>query len=859
MRLGFAALHQLLLPFLDEFDALPPLQARALRSAFGLGDEAAPDLFLVGLATLTLLAAAAAPRGLLVVVDDAQWLDQETADVLGFVGRRLYADRIVLLVALRDPSQFDRSFEGLPHLRLEPLPEAAARELLDASVNATMADDVRAQILLAAAGNPLALLELGHDLSAQQLAGVELLPEPLPVSHHLEARFLRSMLALPADSQRLLLAVAAEPTGDIPLILRAGRDLGFDERAFDAATEAALLTVGATIGFRHPVIRSAVYQGASEPERRRTHAALATATNVDRDPDRRAWHRAVATAVPDEEVAEELEAAGARAQSHGRHAAASALFERAAELTPERDRRALRLLVSAFAALTAGNSAHAHHTVSRAIDDLDDPILLAQARRLQAGAQFLDSLPEASVGQGSPRRHEEIMKIMLDTVDSVAPVDIHLARETILDAIPMAVYFSGLTTTTVQTASRVALSLPLPAGAVPTSTDLVLDALATLFVHGSGPAVAGLRRCLDALQADPGLPDLPRTMALGCWVAFALGDDEAVRNMAHELVMTSRERGVLQFLPESLNYLGQCELRAGSLAAADAYFAEQREIDALSRRNVVAEVSQLTVAAWRGREDGVRSAATHLVPQVTELSIGLLFNWIEYAFIVLELGLGNYKAAARRKPGELGDDVSLGPFKAADEIEAHSRGGSADVAAARLKWLSDRALANESPLELGLLARCRALLADNDAAEHHHSESIGHLSASGATLHLARTQLLYGEWLRRQKRRRDAREQLEAALGTFEAAGADAFARRARLELLATGITARKRVDETRSDLTSQEEQIARLAATGATNPEIATRLFISPSTVDYHLRKVYRKLGIASRRELARTAYGSD
>ena len=393
--------------------------------------------------------------------------------------------------------------------------------------------------------------------------------------------------------------------------------------------------------------------------------------------------------------------------------------------------------------------------------------------------------------------------------------------------------------------------MPLPDDVEPTTTDLVLDALATVFVFGIGPAVDLLRRSLDALLTDPEVPDLPRTMALGCWVAFALGDDAAAQALADQLIAVSRDRGAYQILPEALDYLGQHHLRMGSLAAAEACFAEERDIEALSGRNLQGEVVQLLVGAWRGREDEVRAVAAGFSDRIITLGMGLALAWIQYALLILDLGNGDFEAAAARRPGELDNDVALGLFKAADEIEAHSRGGDRDVAAARLLWLSERTSATRTRLQMGLVTRARALLADDDHAEGEYQESMDHFTASGAELHLARTQLVYGEWLRRQKRRRDARTVLDAALATFELSGVAGFANRARAELLASGGAARARPDQATADLTPQEAQIARLAAEGATNPEIAGRLFISAKTVEYHLQKVYRKLEIGSRREL--------
>jgi DNA-binding CsgD family transcriptional regulator len=851
MEFGFAALHQVLSGFADGIDALPEPQARALRTAFGLGDGSAPDRFLVGLAALTLLSNAATRRGLVIVIDDAQWLDWESATVLGFVARRLYAERIGLLVAVRDPSELDLAFDGLPSVTVGALSEHASLELLASRVEGPIANDVRERVLADAGGNPLALLELSQELSRDQLAGAALLPEPLAVGQQLEARFLRRVRVLPFETQRLLLVVAAEPTGDPTLVWPAARQLGVGDVAIVPAEAENLVNLGPPIRFRHPLIRSAVYHGATDADRRRAHAALAAAIDVDRDPDRRAWHRAAATGLPDEDVAGELERAARRAQNHGSYGASAALLARAAQLTPEPSRRAVRFLGAAAADLTAGSSVRAHANLALALPDLHDAALVAQARRLEAFL-FMDASPDTRDRGGGLGRREEIVSILLNVALAVGPLDMRVARETILDAFPVAIYFGKLASTSVGDVARAAKSLKLPSDLAPTSVDLVLDALAELFAEGFGSAVPLLRRGLAAVRADPDARDFSRRMRFGCWAALALSDDDAVRTLAGESAAVSRDRGAFQVLPEALNYLGQSELRVGSLTAADVYFAESNDIHAFIRRSGLAGANELIVSAWRGREADVRATAPILAQEARDLGLGLVVAMTESAVVLLELSLGNYHAASTGTPGELGEDLALGAFRAADVIEAHARGGDRDVALATLEWLTARALANESPIDLGLLARSRALLGADSEAEAHFQEAVVQLGASGGTLHLARARLLYGEWLRRQSRRRDARAQLTAALDVFESMGAKGFAERTRIELLATGATARKRVGETRDDLTPQEEQIARLAAGGATNPEIAARLFISASTVEYHLRKVYRKLDIKSRRDLS-------
>jgi DNA-binding CsgD family transcriptional regulator len=851
MELGFAGLHQLLHRFIDEIDTLPEPQARALRAAFGLGEDSAPDRFLVGLAALTLLSRAAARSGLLMTIDDAQWLDSESATALGFVARRLYADGIAMLVAVREPPPLRFAFDGLPTVTLSVLRDDTALELLAASVTPAIAPQVRTRILAEAGGNPLALIELGRGLSPEAAAGTEILLQPLAVGERLEAQFVDQVRALPTETQRLLLVAAADPTGDPALVWHVAHRLDLDESAMGHAEAQNLVRLGAQIRFRHSLIRSAIYQSASDTDRRQAHAALASAAEARADPDLQAWHRAAAAHAPDEDVAREVEEAANRVLGRGSCSAAAALFARAAQLTADSTRQAIRFLRAAATDLTAGRPARAHAHLMLAMPALDDAALVAQARRLDAAALFMSAVFDYGDESPASDHTAETTAIMLDAAAALHAFDARAARDALFDALMMAVYFGRSATTGTRDVSRAVRSLPLAADSPPTSIDQVLDALAELYLHGYDSAAPLLRQALSAIRADPGVRDLQREMASGCHVAFALSDDDSVETLAGEWVALLRDRGALGLLPEGLYYLGLRELRVGSLAGADVYFSEDAETEALVSRKGTGRFGRLIVAAWRGDEAEVRAAAASMAQEAEAFGRGWNLTQIEYAMGVLELGLGNYQAACELTVDDAFEEFALGAFRAADVVEAHSRGGDRALAQGPLESLAQRAPATGSAIDRGLLARSRALLAVDDEAESHFHEAIAHFESSGGPLHLARTQLLYGEWLRRQKRRRDARDQLAVALAIFESMGAGGFAQRARVELLATGANARRRVDETRDDLTPQELQIARLAAGGATNPEIATQLFISASTVDYHLRKVYRKLDIRSRREL--------
>ena len=846
MSLRFAALHQLLRPLLDDLVSLPPPQAEALRAAFGMGEGVAADHFFVGLATLTLLATAATRRGLVLVVDDAQWLDQDSEGVLAFVARRLYADRIALFVALRDPPERELAIETLPTLQLRGLEEPASLDLMATVLDAGVDDDdVRLRVLADAQGNPLAILELTRELTYHAPPGTALLPQPLPLDRRLEARFLRQVRELSEATQRLLLTAAAEPTGDGSLLWRAGDALDFDEDAAKEAEVADLISFGSPIRFRHPLIREAIYHGASDSDRRRTHSALADATEVTKDPDRHAWHRAAATLAPDEDVAAELELAAARAQQQGGYASTAALLARAAELTPDAARRGLRLLQSAASDLTAGQLGRAQATLGLSMPMLHDPWVAAQARRLEAAIQF-------RLGSGA-----DAPSIMLQAATELHTLDPRLARETALEALQLSVLFGKYASTRARDVARVARTMPLPDGEVPTSADLLLDGLAAYFDAGPVEAAPALRRAVQALRDDAAARENPRHLSFGMWAAFASGDNDALRSIGNEYVALARA-GALDHLPEALHYIGMLELRAGSLARADACFTEEGDIQQMHAVYDSGNLGRMMVHAWRGNEAAARASGSELAAMAEERRLGWTAARVQAALATLELGLGNYQAAASPSADGWRDDIAIDVIVAADAVEAHARSGTPVHAAEYLACLHDRAAATDMPLERGLLARSRALMSDDADAQIHYEDAITCLTKSGGAFHLARTQLVFGEWLRRRKRRRDAREVLRAAHEAFDALGATAFAERARIELLATGETARRRVDETRDDLTPQESQIAGLAAAGATNPEIATQLFISASTVEYHLRKVYRKLGITSRRALTHAIPGN-
>jgi DNA-binding CsgD family transcriptional regulator len=839
---GFAALHQLLLPFLGGLRSLPAPQRDALAGALGLRRPDSPDRFLVALAALTMLARAAAKWPLLCIVDDAQWLDRESAGILGFIARRLSADAVAMLFVVRGPSERIVELEGLPWVQIGGLPPDEAGQLLASAVAGRVDRGVSERVIAQTGGNPLGLIDLGGELSREQLAGEISLPDLLPLGGSLQARYLRQVRCLPGETQIFLLAAAADPTGDPALLWRAGEFLGFGVRAAAPAEVEGLLRVSPLVRFRHPLIRSAVYHGATLAERVRVHEALAKATDPQVAADLRVWHRAEAAIGPDEDVAAELERAADRARIRGGWAASARFLTRAATLTPDAESRFRRVLAAAQGETTAGGCVRAQALLDSVSGQLDDPVKRAAVQRIQGTIRYaLDQTAEAA-------------SVLLDAARQLAPLDAGQARATLLEALAAARISGGLGKSGAGDAdiAQAIRALPLPSSAAATIGDLVLDADATLLLDGHEAAVPVLKRAVTAmLEAPISSAELLTLTGVGCTAAGALGDDHALYSLANWLEVQARDQGAVLPLSTALIFSGSSELFAGHLGQARARYAERGAIEAA--RGGSCEVGLALVLAWRGRTAEARAQAAAAAQVATERGHGWKLVWLEYAHAVLALAMGRYEEAMAAAPHGYEENVLVSTFALPDLIEAAVRCGERASAEQALALVARRAAASPTPLTLGLLARSRALLRSETDAETSYREAISHLQHARGRAHLARTELLYGEWLRREKRQRDAREHLQAAYGTFQEIGADAFAERARLELAATGQTARKPAPSHRGGLTPQELQVAALAAAGFTNSEIATRLFISPKTVDYHLGKVFRKLGVRSRRHLAR------
>jgi DNA-binding CsgD family transcriptional regulator len=846
MELAFAGLHQLCAPMLDRLERLPAVQRDALQAAFGLTHDDPPDRFLVGLAVLSLLADAAEQGPVVCVVDDAQWLDRVSGQTLAFVARRLLAERVALVFAVREPTE-DDTLGGLPELVVTGLGHGDARALLETAITGRLDGRVHDRIIAETRGNPLALLELPRDLTAAELAGGFALPDAQPVAGRIEQSFMRRLTGLPAQTRRLLLVAAAEPIGDVSLLWRAADGLGIAADAVAPAESEDLIELRARVRFRHPLVRSAAYRAATSAERREAHRALAEATDPDTDPDRRAWHRAHAATGPDEGVARQLERSAERARSRGGVAAAAAFLARAVELTPDPNRRGARALAAAQAKFDAGAPDAALALLTTAeLGPLDD-LQRARLELLRAQIAFART------------RGRDARQLLLTAARRLEPLDAPLARETYLEALRATIFAGRLDDGDGIRDMVEAMRDAPPPPRLPRPIDLLLDGLATRFKHGYAAGVGPLRRALASFSraARPdGDHDDMRWLWLACPVAPEplapdLWDDETWHDLSSRAVGLARDSGALNVLPTALTYRAVVHVHAGEFGAASGLI---EEADAITRATGSTPVvyTSLLLAAYRGLEPSASDLIATGIRDAGARGEGRAIGLADHATAVLHNGLGDYEealAAARRSCEH--DDLGFYGWSLAELVEAGARGGDRDAASDALRRLGERTGACETDWARGIEARSRALLADDDRAESLYVEAIEQLGRTRMVVHLARAHLVYGEWLRRSNRRVDARTHLREAYESFSRMGAAAFAERARRELLATGETVRGRTPEARDQLTAQEAQIARLAADRHTNSEIGAQLFISPRTVEYHLRKVFMKLDISSRKEL--------
>ncbi|NJP88618.1 AAA family ATPase [Nonomuraea sp. FMUSA5-5] len=915
MELAFGGLHQLCAPFLDRLGRLPQPQREALATAFGLSEGTPPDRFLVGLAVLSLLADAAAKEPLICLVDDAQWLDTVSAQTVAFIARRLLAERIGLVIAVRE-GHLEPELAGLPQLGVGRLSDGDARALLDSVTPGRLDERVRDRIVAETQGNPLALLELPKGLTPAELAGGFGRPDARPLAGHIEQSFVRRVRALPAATQQVLLIAAAEPVGDVTLLARAAELLGIDASAGAPAEAAGLITIGTRVRFRHPLVRSAAYRVAAPQERQRVHRALADATDPASDPDRRAWHLANAASAPDETVAAELERSAGRAQARGGVAAAAAFLERAAELTPDPAGRGTRGLAAARAKYQAGA-----YDVARGLLDAAELSPLDEHQLAEAGL-LRGQITFASTSAGAA------LPLLLAAAGRLEPLDPALARQTYRDALYAALTAGRLATGAqmaggggpahgaqvaygghrapgaqmaggaqpagdarvagggqaaydtqaadgvrsagnaetvhgarvaggAQVADVARAALAAPPGPRPGRGDLLLAGTATAITEGYATGAPMVLRALDAFRTgeisrEEGLGWLP----LACRMAHDVWDFDGYAALSNRLVELARETGALSVLPSALLLLLSARVLAGDLAGAGALVAEAATIGEVTGSRFMAQYGALVLEPWKGDEAATREVIETITGDVALRGEGKVASATEWARAVLHNGHGRYEEAyeAAERGAEHPLELGLSTWSTIELVEAAARSGRPGRAAEAARRLDEMASASGTDWARGTSANARAQVSEGPAADALYREAIERLGRAGVRTALARARLLYGEWLRREGRRVDAREQLGLAYELLGAMGADAFAERARRELQATGETIRRRPAEAGPALTAQEAQIARLAAEGLTNPEIGAQLYISPNTVEWHLRKVFTKLGITSRKQLRTT-----
>jgi DNA-binding CsgD family transcriptional regulator len=841
MELAFAGLHQLCAPLLGGLAQLPEPQRVALETAFGLSAGVPPDPFFVGLGVLSLLSGAAAARPLLCVVDDVRWLDRASARALGFVARRLEADAVALLFAGREPAEL-RDVTGLTELRLNGLPDADARAVLASVLPRWVDEKVIDRIVAETQGNPLALLELPRDMTPAELAGGFGLIDTLGLSGRIEESFRRRLEPLPEQTRRLVLLAAAEPLGDAALLWRACGLLGIDAAAAEPAEDADLVRIGAQVRFFHPLVRSAVYRAAPADQRHAAHAALAAATDAGSDPDRRAWHRAQAAAGPDEEVAAELEDSAQRARSRGGVAASAAFLERATALTLDPERRSARALAAAQAWHEAGGHDSALELLALAeAGPLDE---LGRARAEGLRAQIVYTRTDGRDGALQ----------LLRAARRLEPLDQRLARAAYFDAL-----VAAITPGPHREVGEVGQALrALPLSQPPAATELLLRGFGVLFTDGFPHGIDVLGQARDAFLSAPLAGDKNiRALEVAANVAHNFWDDAGFDVLSARVVRLARETGALSLLPQALELRASYCLHAGELDDAAAARDEAEAIrEATGMEGALGFGGDLaTLAALRDEESAAREEIEKLRREPRSDDPSNLAAVLEYALAVLYNGLARYPealAAAQRSR----ERHALGGFglALAELVEAAVHCHQPEVAQTALDALTVRTQLGGKDWGLGVEAYSRALLAEDSVAEELYAEAIERLGRTKSRLALARARLVYGEWLRRERRRGEARDQLRTAYDLFEAMGARSFAGRARDELTATGETAHSRRSATLDELTPQEARIASLASDGLSNAEIAARLYISANTVDYHLRKVFRKLGIRSRAQLHRT-----
>jgi DNA-binding CsgD family transcriptional regulator/tetratricopeptide (TPR) repeat protein len=839
MELAFAGLHQLCAPLLGRLERLPVPQRQALETVFGRSAGPPPDRFLVALGVLSLFSEAAEERPLLCVVDDAQWLDQASALTLAFVARRLLAEPVGIVFAAREPGE---ELQHIADLEVGGLATTDARALLGSVLRFTLDERVRDRLIAETRGNPLALLELPQNFSATRLAGGFGISEAQGLTGRIEQTFVHRLEKLPEDTRQMLLLAAVEPVGDPLLLWRAAESLGIRPAAAGAAEQDDLLTIAERVTFHHPLVRSAVYRSSSVEDRRAAHRALAQATHREADPDRRAWHLAAAAAGPDEEVASELERSAGRAQARGGMAAAAAFLQRSVALTLDPGRRAARAFTAAQASLQAGAFDAALGLAATAEAGSLDELERAQVDLLRGRIAFATT--HSGVAPSS----------LLRAAKRLEALDPGLARASYLEVLSAALFAARLAASgsgPLEVAEAVRAAPP--ASGPRTGADVLLDGWAALFADGCVAAAPTLREALKEFSNGTAAADHLPVLWLVDITAPVVWDDACWDVLSARHLELARTRGALSELPLALNSRGYAHLFRGELGTASALIDEASAVIEATGAGLT-PWGAIALAVLRGRAHDALPLLDAAAAEATGRGEGISLTVIAWARSLLYNGLGvpDHAFAAALEAIDCPTNSAGSAWAMVELIEASARLGELEAAGEAARRFAQIAGAAATDWAIGVNARSHALLSTGATAEQLYGDAIALLGRSPMRVDLARAHLLYGEWLRREHRRTDARTHLRIAHEMFTSMGLEAFAERTRRELLATGVHVDVRTVETGDDLTAQERQIARLARDGLSNVEIGARLFISQHTVAYHLRKVFDKLGIHSRRELA-------
>jgi DNA-binding CsgD family transcriptional regulator len=833
--IAYAAMQRLLLPLRAYLPSIPGRHQEALRVAAGVAEAPAPDRFLVGMGVLGLLAAAARTAPVLCVVDDAHHLDPESLDALCFVARRLEAESVALLFASRRDEDLTARMPGVPDLELAGLGTESAVRLLASSHPEPIDPAAAALIARATGGNPLALIDLARGMSGTELSRLGLADEPVPIGRRLEAHYLHQVRRTTADVRLWMLVAAADSTGNLDLIGLAADDLGVPLEAGGQAELAGLVELGASARFRHPLVRSAAYNAASGVDRRRVHGSLAFAADKLGLVELEAWHAAKAALGTDDGVADRLEHAADLAARRGGYASRANVLSRAADLSSHGPIRDTRLIAAAEAALAVGAAHLAADLLDRVHAESVDPVSQGRIVMVRTALALFVADPTVIV------HGAQHMLRAADHFHGRAP---DLEQRALVRAFALCVSADRL----MQGVSHEALGSRFVEGSTVADGPLsvILRGLGALVLLPYDEAVGPARAAFDQIEA---LPD-HELMQFGTEIA-SLGTFlwHEWRPCLERAARAARDAGALQLLDTLLWILALSELTGGSVLLAERHNAQVREL----RRAIgydAENVVNAALLAWTG-------APAHLVLAVAEGAAQTGFGGVHAsavaALAIRDLSEGHYGDAFLRLEPLVNDPyLHVTQTQAADYAEAAVRSGRSAEATRAVEWLEARARANGSPWCHGVAERARALVSPHSQAEEHYRAAVANLAGTRAAIDLGRAHLLYGEWLRRTKRRREARLQLELALEHFDRTGAQLFRGRAVAELEATGIRSEDVGHHNGLRLTPQELNIAQLAATGHTNPEIAASLFISPNTVDYHLRKVFQKLGVSSRRHLS-------